>query len=196
MSYPMVPVLGIQNNETDAILSGRTFIYSSAAAGVLAKAADTTPVMMLWNPLGSGVNLRIQEVRIGVVSGTVIAAHLAYGYLLNAGSSIGTANPVVSHTLVPAQNALIGGGRASQIRFAPATATLIAAPQYGWTNGLSSGGALAAGPLFPLVDKVDGKIVVPPGVAFFPFLSNGAMALTASVVVIATEEPVQIGVQY
>lgn len=188
----LIPTLGIQNNEQDAVLSGRTFIYSSAAAGVVAEAADTSPVMMLWNPAGSSVNLRILEVRIGVVSGTVIAAHLAYGILLAAGSQTGTGAPVVSYTPATPINALISGGLPSQIRFAPATVSLTAAPTYLMTSGFSSGGALAAGPLFSLVDKVDGKIVIPPGVAFFAFLSNGAMALTAAVTVIAIEEPIAV----
>ena len=196
MAYPLIPVLGIQNNEQDAVLTGRMFIYSSAAAGVLAKAADTSPVMMIWNPAGSGVNLRIHEVRIGAVSGTVILAHLAYGILLNAGAQVGTAQPIVSATFVNPINSLIGAGRASQVKFAPATVSLTAAPTYMLPSGFSSGGALAAGPLNVLIDRVEGKIVIPPGVAFFAYLSNGAMALTAAVSVFATEEPVQVSAQY
>jgi hypothetical protein len=196
MAYPLIPTLGIQNNEQDAVLTGRMFIYSSAAAGVLAKAADASPVMMLWNPSDSGVNLRINEVRIGAVSGTVILAHLAYGILLNAGAQIGTAAPVVSFTAGTPVNGLVGAGRPSRIRFAPATTSLAVAPTYMMPSGFSSGGALAAGPLNFLIDKIEGKIVIPPGVAFFAFLSNGAMALTAAVSVIATEEPVLVSAQY
>lgn len=196
MAYPIVPTFGIQNNEQDAVLSGRMFIYSSAAAGVLAKAADTSPVMMLWNPAGSGVNLRINEVRIGAVSGTVILAHLAYGILLSAGSQVGTAQPIVSATFVNPVNCLVGAGRASQIKFAPATVSLTAAPTYMMASGFSSGGALAAGPLNVLIDKVEGKIIIPPGTAFFAYLSNGAMALTAAVTIIGSEEPIVASAQY
>jgi hypothetical protein len=177
------------NSVRDAITAGLGFVYSTAATGIAGAAAGVNSAPMLWNPSDSGVRLRILEVKYGGVSGTVIAAHIAYGVLLKAGAQVATAGPVVSLTEVPAVNLLPGAGMASRIRFAPATVTLIAAPTYWMPAGFSSGGAQAAGPLYSLIDKVDGKIVIPPGVAFFPYISNGAIALVASVAVLAIEEP-------
>jgi hypothetical protein len=205
--FPTIPVYGNVNTpqgavygvvgERDAVLSGQLFSYSSATTGVLAKAADTSPVMMLWNPSGSGVNLRIQSVAIGAVSGTVILSSLGWGVILNAGSQFGTAAPIVSYTAVAAVNRLVGAnGKASQINFAPATVSVTNAPTFKESWGLSAGGAFAAGPLFSFTVPVNGSIVIAPGVAFFPFLSNGAMALTAIVTVVATEEPVLAGVNF
>lgn len=178
------------NSVKDAIAEGMGFVYSTAAAGVTGAAAGVNSVPMLWNPADSGVRLRILEVKVGGISGTVIAAHVAYGILLKAGSAIGTAAPVVSLTEVAGVNLMPGAGNVSRIRFAPATVTLIAAPTYWMPNGFNAGGAHAAGPLFPLIDKVDGKIVIPPGVAFFPYISNAAIALVAAVAVLAIEEPI------
>jgi len=197
MASPAIPALGLQNNETDLTLSGRGFIYSSAAAGVVAAAASTSSPMMLWNPSDSGVNLRILEVRIGAVSGTVITSHLGYGFLTGAGAQVGTAQPIVSATFANPVNLLISGGKASRVKFAPATVSLTAAPTYLMTSGMSAGGALAAGPVFELVDFFqNGKIIVPPGVAFFAFVSNAAMALTASIAVIGVEEPIPVTGNY
>jgi hypothetical protein len=187
--YPTVFLGKPANSVSDAITDGMGFVYSTAATGVTGAVAGVNSVPMLWNPSSSGVRLRILEVRIGGISGTVIAAHVAYG-VLKAGDQIGTAAPVVSHTLVPGVNLMPYAGRESKIRFAPATVTLTAAPTYWFPNGFNSGGAYAAGPLFPLIDKLDGKLVIPPGIAFFPYISNAAIALVAAVAVLAIEEPI------
>jgi len=61
-------------------------------------------------------------------------------------------------------------------------------------SGVSAGGALAAGPLMTMVDKfANGKLIIPPGVAFFAYISNAALALTAVVTVIGVEEPITPG---
>jgi hypothetical protein len=175
---------------SDLIEKGYGFYYNTAAAGVAAAVCGTASAPMLWNPSDSDVRLKILRIRYGGVSGTVILAHIAYGLFLNCGSQIGTAQPIVSHTLVAAVNAVPGAGRASKIRFAPATVSMTGGPSYFMPNGLSSGGALAAGPLYKLVDDVNGEIIINPGNAFFPYVSNGALALTAAVSVFALELPI------
>ena len=55
---------------------------------------------------------------------------------------------------------------------------------------MPTGGALGNGPQFEIQDMVWGKICVPPGVAFFPWVSNAAMALVASVAVFGWEQPI------
>ncbi len=82
-------------------------------------------------------------------------------------------------------------GAASRIRFAPLTVTLAAAPTYWMPSGFSAPGALAAGAPVRLVDdRGDDELQIPPGVAFFPYMANAAMALTAAVAVVGIEEPV------
>jgi hypothetical protein len=199
--FPTIPVYGANGYvvaERDAVLSGQCFSYSTAATGVLAKAADTSPVMMLWNnSVSQPVNLRIQRVMISAVSGSVIVGSLGWGIILNAGYAIGASGaPIISYTAAAATNRLVAGGKASQIAFAPATVSVTTAPAFRETWGYSSGGALAAGPIFSIDIPVNGQIVIPPGAAFFPFLSNAAFALTAIVTVVATEEPVLTGVNF
>jgi len=174
----------------DLVDMGYGFYYNTAAAGVTGAVAGTASAPMLWNPSDSDVRLRIIKVRWGGISGTVIAAHIAYGWLAAAGAQIGTAQPIVSYTKVAPVNAVLGAGRASKINFAPATLLLTAAPAYLMPVGISSPGAYAAGPLFTMVDNVDGCIVVNPGNAFFPYIANAAIALVASVSVFALEIPI------
>lgn len=183
-------LLGLPANSLkDAITEGMGFVYSTAASGVAAAAASTSSAPMLWNPSDSGVNLRILEIKIGAVSGTVIEAHIAYGVLLDAGSQIGTGAPVVSYTAAAPVNLLPGAGKASRINFAPATVTMAVGPAYWMPAGFSSGGTIGNNLWIEAIDKVCGKIVIPPGVAFFPFISNDALALTAAVAVLGIEEP-------
>jgi hypothetical protein len=178
----------------DLIDRGYGFYYNTALGGVAAAAVGINSAPMLWNPGDSDVHLKIIKIRFGVVSGTVILAHIAYGIFANCGSQIGAGQPIVSHTLAAATNAKYGAGRVSKIRFAPATVTMTGGPAYWMPSGLNAGGAFAAGPLFSLVDPVNGEIVIPPGNAFFPFISNGALALTAAISVLALELPVSTAV--
>jgi hypothetical protein len=199
--FPTIPVYGATGavvGERDAVLSGQLFTYSSASTGVALKAADTSPVMMIWNPLGSGVNLRIQSVSFGAVSKTtVIISNLGWGVILNAGNQFGTAAPIVSYTAAAAANRLVGAnGKASQMYFGPATVSVTNAPTWRESYAKSFGGDFAAGPGFDLTIPVNGSIVIAPGVAFFPALSNAATTIIAAVTVLATEEPVLAGVNF
>jgi hypothetical protein len=173
------------------LLRGEAFIYSTAATGVTGAVAGTASAPMIWNPSDSGKILIPLLITYGAISGTVIAAHVGFAYKLNCGASIGTGAPVVSYTGVAPLNALVGHGQASKMNFAPATCSLTGAPVYGGNLGLSAGGALAAGPLFQMIaDLTDGLLAFKPGTAFFPYVSNAAIALVASVTVIGIEIPV------
>ena len=174
-------------------MRGNAFLYSTAAAGVTLAAPGTSSAPMIWNPSGSGKNLVIDKVAIGFVSTTTIAANFEYAYLTGAGSQVGTAAPIVSLTQVAAVNLLLGSGVASVMRFAPATVTLAAAPTHLATVGISTtaGTATTTNAPFTMVDDVDGRIIVPPGVAFF-VLSNAAMAMVAEISIYGLELPVPL----
>jgi hypothetical protein len=172
---------GLPAGVTDALTAGQCFWYNTLLGGVTGAAVTTNNLPCIWNPSDSNRMLHILQINYGVVSGTVIAAHIAYGYLLGAGAQKGTAQPIITYANVVPVNAMPGAGVQSRINFSNATLTMTTGPAYLAPNGFSSGGALAAGALFSLVDEVWGKILVPPGVAFFPYVSNGAIALVASV---------------
>ena len=181
---------GLPPNVTDAINAGQCFWYNTPAAGVTGAAVTTTNKPVIWNPSDSNRMLHIIQINYGVVSGTVIAAHIAYGYLLAAGAQYGTGQPIVTFAGVTPVNAVAGAGVASRMNFAHTTLTMTVGPAYMAPNGYSSGGALAGGMLYEIQDLVYGKIVVPPGVAFFPYVANGAIALVASVSTFGWEQPI------
>jgi len=178
--------------ETDAVTPGanpnsnivgafRCFTTTAVAAA----AVGATSAPALYNPPNSGVVLRVQAVRLGVVAGTVIAGTLGYAY---------QANPVLSGlTSGPAPlGTYLTRGAAFQGLWYSALTLAVAATFIG-TNGLSAGGALAAGPLFQLMDPVNGFIVIPPGVIFLPFVANAAVALTALVTLDVIQTPMLTG---
>lgn len=152
--------------------------YTTVA--IAAAAPGTSSVPILFNPANSGVVARIQTVRIGAVAGTVIAGCLLYGVYDTPTLSGLTAGPAYV-------NAFHGRGNTSPLlwyRLATCPTPTIVFP-----NGISAGGAYAAGPLFTMRDDVNGAIVIPPGVAFWPFLANAAVAMTALVSVDVLQTP-------
>lgn len=183
-------VSGLGGDFFEHLLRGEMFIYSTAATGIAGAVAGTSSAPMIWNPSDSGKMFIPLRCLYGAVSGTVIVAHIAFGIKTNCGAQIGTAAPIVSLTEVAPVNALIGSAKTSKMRFAPATCSLTGAPTYLGNNGMSAGGAMAAGPLFETsIDLTQGVLAFPPGTAFFPYISNAALALVASVTVVGLEVP-------
>jgi hypothetical protein len=174
-------------------MRGNAFVYSQAAAGVALAAPSVNSVPMIWNPSGSGKNLVLLKVAVGYVSTTWVAGMLEYCVLTGAGSQIGTGAPVVSLTQVAGVNLLVGSGNASVMRFAPATVTLIAAPTFLCTAGLSTvhGTATSDASPYLMQDLIDGAIIIPPGVAFF-VTANAAVAGVASVAIYGLEIPIPL----
>ena len=181
---------GLPGGVTDAILAGQCFWYSTAATGIAIAAVGTGTVPMIWNPASSNRNLHIIQVNFGYVSGTTVAQHIGWATFAGVGDQIGTAQPIISYTAAAAVNAILGGGAASHMRFAPATVSMTGGPTYAGTYGISTGGAQAAGPMYQMIDWTWGKIVIPPGVAFFPAVSGATITMTASVAVFAWEQPI------
>lgn len=175
----------------EEVMRGNGFMYSAAAAGTQLAAFGTASVPFLWNPSGSGVNLVIAKIAIGLGSVTATAGHVVYGFMQNMGSQIGTAQPVVSGTFVAATNLLIGGGKPSVIRFAPTTVALLAATAATFlcTSGL--GQATHGTPsAFTAVDNVDGAIIIPQGCAFV--IGASATISTFAVSIYGLELPVPL----
>lgn len=171
-------------------MRGNAFVYSSASAGAVLNVLGVNSAPALWNPAGSGKNLVITKVALGLnATGTTAAGHIVYATVPNAGSQIATAAPVVSLTAVAGANLLLGAGAASVMRFAPTTITFIAAPTFLCTAGMGQAtAATTATPAFTFVDDVDGRIVVPPGVVFV-VAASAAIASTYSIAIYGLELP-------
>lgn len=103
-------------------LAGQCFIGSAPVAGVdIPVSSGTTPVFMLWNPAGSGVNLVPNQLSISTIDATTpVISGLVFAYLVNAGSSYGTGAPVATFTSGTVVNAKLGSGQASKARFSSA----------------------------------------------------------------------------
>lgn len=174
---------------------GLSFIYSTAAAGVLLAATTTTFFgPQLHNPCGSGRDLQINKIVIGDVSGTTVRGHIAYFFLTNAGSQAATGSAILTQTLVSPVNSLIGSGVVSTMRWSPAVGTYTAAPTYLTPMGVNIGAAAPGAANAVLVDDVDGRIVVPPCNAFFVG-ANAGITLTAAVAIYGIENPLPLMTQ-
>jgi hypothetical protein len=163
---------GTTGKEHDAMsyLSENLRFFTSSA--IAAAPANASSVPVLYNPAGSGIFARIVAVRLGIVSGTVVAGCLEYGFAASPSFSGITAGPSAVCDFL--------GNDASTPLLWYIVATAGAAPTVIGPAGPNAGGALAAGPLYELTDHPDG-LVLPPGAAFWPLLSNTSLGLSALV---------------
>lgn len=171
---------------------GYLYHYSSAAAGVtLAVAGNNLPT--IWNPMGSGKLFVPLRVLLGYVSATNVAGHLSWAKQANVGSQLGTAAPFSVFTDIAAENAILGGGKKSAVRFST-TQTWTAAPTYFRPCGLSTAAMAAATAVapFPMVFDEDGSIIVQPGNAI-QLCANAAIAMVAAVSILGLELPLPPG---
>lgn len=174
----------------EQVIRGNAFVYSTAAAGVTWLAATGTQNMpMVWNPSGSGKNFVLKRVVAGYVSGAHVPGNLELGHILNAGSQVGTAAPIVSLTQVAGRNLNLGAGNTSVMRFAPATVTVTTAPTYLCTLGYSFLTALAATAATPFKMDFKCEVLVPPGVAIF-VLHNVVSTIVGSIAMFGLELPI------
>jgi hypothetical protein len=164
----------------EPVMRGQGFHYTQPAAGV-ALAAPTTganTIFMIWNPSNSGRLLVPSRIKIGIVSTATVLGNIGL-YTLASSGDIGTAAPVVSYTAGTPQNALIGGGKASKMRFAPAVENLVVAPTYLGTLGLSLyANDLTGKNAVVASEDLDSQVIIPPGTAFF-IAANAAVATVA-----------------
>jgi hypothetical protein len=96
------------------------------------------------------------------VSGATTISSILWALTANAGSTISATAPIVTFTDVAARNANLGMGKASVMRFAPATSTYVAAPVVICATGLNLGAAAPTGAGTYEV-LLDGSMVLQPG---------------------------------
>ena len=187
-SYFQGQVSGTQQDAVTVVsgASGSVGLFKCYTTSAVAGAViGTTTAPALYNPPASCVVLRIMAVRLGAVAGTVIAACHTYGVIAAPVLSGLTAGPTPI-------NCFIGRGATFQGAWYTGI-TVGAAATILFPSGISAGGALAAGPLFTMMDPVNGSIVLPPGAIFYPWVSNAAIALTALITVDVMQTPMLVG---
>jgi hypothetical protein len=132
-----------------------------ATGVVLPVGAATAATCVLWNPAGSGHNVELVKVRIGLAgtAGTEVIAGLAWYSSVNVGAGIALPTSVSPATIFSMP---LGGAGLNPTATAAYAATIVA-PTYFQGLGISFGTVLAAaGPNVTEVDY-DGTVVLAPG---------------------------------
>jgi len=157
-------------------LPGNVYHASTTPVGLAIPIyTSVTPIVCLWNPIGSGKNASILNILVAYTSGTATYGAFGLSYVTNTGSAIGTGavfSAFGSNTMV---NGIVGGGAATVMRVATAgTTTLSTAPtaaNWFYTLGnfnLEAATGTAHATYMPGSGaNPQGAIIVPPGTAIW-----------------------------
>lgn len=158
-------------------MAGNVFRGTIATASAIPINNTTSPTCILWNPSQSGVNVVMVRAHIGqvAVAGAVMT-NIGLN-LLNAGANIATGAPISAFTEVSSQNAIIGSGKVSRVRFGSA-ATLTTAGSVAMQLGLTqfANTSTAVFGAMQWVYDFDDTVILPPGMAIY----DTAIAATVS----------------
>lgn len=155
-------------------------LFQASVAGVAGAVIGTTSAPALFNPSGSGKVVRILRTVYGDESGTIIRAHIRHYW---------QSNPVLSGLTEAAAQAR--NGIATVCKWYTALTVGGAATQF-MPDGLGSGGAIAL-QFYGLVDPAVGIETVNPNEIWWPYVSNAALAMVATIGVIWIETPIPSG---
>lgn len=146
-------------------LAGNVYTGATAAAGVAVPAYNATgQTFGIWNPLGSGVEVILIGLDLGIATATTpVVAAFGLSVLTNAGSQVATAAPITAFTAGTPVNLRLGLGKPSNIKFTPSAAT-ITAPTFLKSLGLSFATTTAANGFGFAHYDFNGAITIPPGV--------------------------------
>lgn len=165
-------------------VAGNMFVGASETpkTGKAIPIADTTaPIFALWNPAGSGKNAVLVRFSVVFVSTTGAPGGILYNALTGAGSAIGTAAPLSAFHSTTPTNCLVGSGYTSAMKFSgAATNTLTTAGTTIDNMGISqltTTGATTSAPLWKAVDDFNGRLIIPPGVVFYPTGTDALLSL-------------------
>ena len=143
----------------DAVRRGRVFFVTNSAAQALSTNSTTATGIILFNPLGSGVNLAILEV---MIAPTTVPAANSVAVLTG-----GVQNTIVTQTTTNVANgvtnALITGGQTSKATVG--SSATIATANIQRILPLSTAASTSAGTSWPPFskDETAGVVVLPPG---------------------------------
>lgn len=157
--------LVVQQNQGayyEATNQGSSWTISTAIAGIATTAlftvstASAKPIVGVFNPTGSGVNLSVQRVIIIQVTGTAVSSFV-WGALAGA-----TGMSAASGVQTGINNKTFAAGSHQARAFAGATAMVGTAGFYRVIGGPTNG-AFTASAQATYRDDVDGEIIVKPG---------------------------------
>jgi len=163
-----------------------------AAGHLVAAAAAANVQFIVWNPIGSGVNLSLLRFAVNITSGTTPISGLFH--------AIGAVAPTIASGTL-ASEAVITSHKASQATYNGK------AGYYTHTSGAASTGAAAARVVQPvglnmsagtfqslagtmLVDKIDGAIVLPPNTFYVPQWSAAGTSMLVGYALTWKEVPI------
>jgi hypothetical protein len=168
-----------------ALVGGTVGLFQATATSVTGAAIGATSAPALYNPPGNNKLFRIMRVLYGDVSGTIARFNMRYYW---------QANPVLSGLTEGSGAQAIQSrsrGVAPTAKFYTALTVGAAATQF-MPVGFGSGGAIAA-QFYWLQDQPEGITTVLPGEIWWPYVSNGALAMVADVGLIWIETPIPTG---
>jgi hypothetical protein len=159
----------------EAVTSGKVWIGANPAGTIVTTQAGlsaTTPALTLFNPIGSGVNLVLQTVTIGITAAPAASATLMLAY------NLANATAPATTTLANVTNALLTTN-GQPIGQCYRIATLATAPiAFRYLGGTTGAAAIES---TNLIDHIDGEIIIPEGVAI-SVQSTSEAAILASFV--------------
>jgi len=151
-----------------------------AAGHIINASAAANAQFVLWNPVGSGVNLSLLKFYVGIISGTPVGGPVFHALLTQGvptlansvvASNVGVVNnnlaggrmPVARYLMSQAGSALTGAGAAVTLR---ATGIDFSAAAFAAAAGQAQG-----------LDLVEGDIVIPPGYGWLPMWGGAGTSL-------------------
>lgn len=148
-----------QSKYYESVLNGSVWIGANlggTAVSTQAGLSAATPVLVLYNPVGSGVNLSLLTVTVDINGAPAAASSLMLAYnAQNAGAPSST-------TLATTTNAILGIAgtpNAGCYRVSTLPAAPIAFRYIGFVSAASLVGVAR------IVDHIDGEVIIPPGVS-------------------------------
>lgn len=167
----------------DAVAKGRVFSISTIVAGLaIPISTTTTPTVLLWNPLESGVRVNLVRYTIGWGSGATVPGNIGFQAFSVGTQGITNKTGAAISAFAPSaiKNALLGSGAVSKIKASAAgTNTIVAVVDFTATGlNLSTGAATGVNPPgSAAVYDFDGLYQLLPGQACFPCANAASGAL-------------------
>lgn len=153
----------------------------SSASAMVAPATNATPNFAIWNPAGNNAAVSLIKVNFGYVSGTPAAATIGYAYVPYAGATTGGTSAISAFTTLTVKTGIVGksyGGNVLAGSAATVTGTGISPGTLLRYSALSTGAIPSASVAegMNMVDDIDGGMIIPPGVMWYPVTSAASVA--------------------
>ena len=153
-------------------LAGNVYFGSTDGAGAVFSIYSNASFtgLLLWNPAGSGKNLSVIRVNVGIAAQAATAI-TGWGYSWqDGGNALGTAAPMSAFTDVAAafRGSCVlteAGGQGNSVAKVGEAATFTAAMGNYRQGAFSTGtAAITVQSSFTMIDELNGTMIVPPGI--------------------------------